>query len=348
MRGSTRLTADDLRVGARFLRDLPGFLRSPISLEQARATVRRRFAARARRLVDLVNETFEARESPYARLMRHAGVGPADVAELVAREGVEATLSQLFRAGVYLTVEELKGNRSVVRGTLVFDCDRSAIVNPRAVVHGLAETSGSRGPRSPVPIDLASIADHAVNTQLALAAHGGAEWRHAHYGAPGGTAVRIRSSTRRRDGRPIAGSHRSSSPRRAEPALPRRIGGLATRQRARRRAATRTTLAPFADPAPIVRWLEREFSLGRTPHVWTFASSAVLVCQAASIREATCVAPGSPRVASPPPRPAERRSRPPAPSCFRGWGRPRPTSCLTPARRRPRRTTCTSSRIVSR
>jgi hypothetical protein len=33
---------------------------------------------------------------------------------------------------------------------------------------------------------------------------------------------------------------------------------------------------------PIARWLADELKKGRIPHVWTFASSAVLICQAAS------------------------------------------------------------------
>jgi hypothetical protein len=42
------------------------------------------------------------------------------------------------------------------------------------------------------------------------------------------------------------------------------------------------TLAPLDAPLPVARWLADELQNGRTPHVWTFASSAVLVCQAAN------------------------------------------------------------------
>ena len=42
------------------------------------------------------------------------------------------------------------------------------------------------------------------------------------------------------------------------------------------------TLVPLDAPLPIARWLADELKQGRIPHVWTFASSAVLICQAAS------------------------------------------------------------------
>ncbi len=281
-RGSTRLSADDLRVGVRFLADLPRFLRTPFSLEQARAKVKERLAARSERLLALVSEACGNHDSPYAKLLGHAGLEPAAVAELVARDGVEDTLATLLRAGVYLTVDELKGRRPVRRGSLELTIDRAAIINPRAVVHGLGETSGSGGPSSPVPIDLASIADHAVNTQLALAAHGGHEWRHAHYGVPGGTAVT----------NPLELAKSGRPPDRWFTPIELGTPGLSARYRLGA-AALRfgsaiagvplpgPTFAPFADPSPIVRWLAAELARGRTPHVWTLASSAVLVCQAA-------------------------------------------------------------------
>jgi hypothetical protein len=236
--------------------------------------------------------------------MRNAGVTPADVAERVERDGVEATLSELFRSGVYLTVEELKGHRPVTRGGLEFELDRSTLINPHAVVHGISETSGSRGPRTPVPIDLASIADHAVNTQLALAAHGGNEWRHAHYGAPGGTAV----------SNPLEHAKAGRPPDRWFTPVELSAPGLSARYRigsAVLRIGSALagvplpgpTLAPIRDPAPIVRWIERELTGGRTPHVWTFASSAVLICRAAvesgaDVRGARFTAGGEPTTAA--------------------------------------------------
>ena len=39
--------------------------------------------------------------------------------------------------------------------------------------------------------------------------------------------------------------------------------------------------APLDDPLPLVRWLRATLGAGRIPHVWTFASWAILACEAA-------------------------------------------------------------------
>ena len=87
----------------------------PANADLARGRARKvaeRLASRADRLVALVSDAFASRGSPYATLLRHAGLEPAGVAEMAAREGVDGTLARLLRAGVYLTVDELKGRRS--------------------------------------------------------------------------------------------------------------------------------------------------------------------------------------------------------------------------------------------
>jgi len=277
------LTGDDLRVGLRFLAALPRFLRSPFSLEQARAEVRQRFEQRAARFLDRVTEACRVPDSPYAKLLGHAGCTLPDLRDRVAREGVEGALQELLRAGVYLSGDEFKSRRPVIRGSLKFTVDPLSLLNPRSVVHGLSESSGSRGARTPVPVDLAFIHDHAINTHLTLAAHGGRNWQHAHYGAPGGTAV-TNPLEFARGGRPPV---RWFTP--VDPAMP----GLDARYRLGARAMRIgsllagvplpvATLAPLDAPLPIARWLADEFNNGRIPHVWTFASSAVLICQAAT------------------------------------------------------------------
>ena len=148
---TTRLSGEDLRVGLRLLAALPRFLRSPFSLAEAREEVKQRFAQRADRFVDRVTEACRVPGSPYATLLQHVGCTLADLRDSVAREGVEGALHGLLKAGVYLTGEEFKSRRPVVRGSLEFTVNPAGLLNPRSVVHGLAESSGSRGARTPVP-----------------------------------------------------------------------------------------------------------------------------------------------------------------------------------------------------
>jgi len=64
-----------------------------------------------------------------------------------------------------------------------------------------------------------------------------------------------------------------------------------------------STLAPLEAPMPIVRWMAEAIAAGRIPHLWTFASSSVLVCQAAlaagiDLRGARFTAGGEPTTAA--------------------------------------------------
>jgi hypothetical protein len=274
---------DDLTVGIRFLTALPGFLRTPLSIEAMRREVRERFVNRETNFVERFGEAMRLPRSPYATLMKHAGCTEADVAAHVRADGIEATLLTLFRSGVYLTCDEFKGRRAVTRGSLVFTVNPASLINPNAVIHGLAESSGSRGPRTPVPIDLAFVRDHAVNTHVALEAHGGREWTHAHHGVPGGTSVTNPlelakgGSTPARWFTPIDLSTRELSPRYRWGVRSMRVVSYAAGVQ-----LPGPTHAPFDDPMPVVKWMTDEIARGRTPHMWGFASTAVMVCQAAA------------------------------------------------------------------
>ena len=113
------LTAlEDVVAGARFLWRLPSFLRRSVSAEDARAILRDRLQRRETDFLALVKHAvFEDRGSPYRRLLGWAGCEYGDIERLVRQRGVEGALSVLFQAGVYLTADELKGRRPVVRGT---------------------------------------------------------------------------------------------------------------------------------------------------------------------------------------------------------------------------------------
>jgi hypothetical protein len=221
--------------------------------------------------------------NPYPTLFRAAGCEPADLARLVGAEGVEGTLQALYRSGVYLTGDEFKGRTPVRRGGVSVAVDPAGVLNPGAVVHGLSQSSGSRGARTVVPIDLAFIRDHAVDTLLTLHAHGGDRWVHAHWGAPGGTAVT----------NPLEFAKGGNPPARWFSSIDLAAPGLHPRYRWGARALwlgsrlagvpmPGATHVPLDDPTPIARWMANVLGQGRTPHLWTFASSAVLVARAAT------------------------------------------------------------------
>ena len=95
----------DAVLGAGLLARLPAFLRAPISLAEAEATIQRRLARRAADFLDLARRAVYAHPgSPYRLLLKHAGCEYGDLERLVRTQGLEETLNVLFRQGVFLTV----------------------------------------------------------------------------------------------------------------------------------------------------------------------------------------------------------------------------------------------------
>src|ERR1700741_1358178 len=115
-----RAVGDAVMLG-RFTRDVPRFLRTPITLEAARDTLRRDLASREQRFLAIADRAIYSRPtSPYARLLRNAGCQVGDLRALVAREGIEGALRTLADAGVHVTFDEFKGRREAIRGSQRF------------------------------------------------------------------------------------------------------------------------------------------------------------------------------------------------------------------------------------
>src|SRR5262249_18755430 len=140
-----------------------------------------------------------------------AGCAYADLERLVQREGIEGALSDLFRHGVYLTIEEFKGRRQVVRGSVTFVIDPASLRNPRRSTGMLDRSGGSRGTGTLVPIDLAFLRDRAVNARLFLDARRGRLGSSASGRFPGPRSRRS-STTLGREPWLCAGSRRSIPP----------------------------------------------------------------------------------------------------------------------------------------
>jgi hypothetical protein len=151
-----RLLGETLE-GARFLASLPRFLRRPITLDEARTALRHRLEHRADDFLWLAREVISRQPSgPYRQLLALAGCEYGDLERLVRREGVEAALATLLRHGVYLTVDEFKGRRPIVRGRTTIGVETDALRDPGAARHLSVHTGGSRGAGSSVSIDLAT------------------------------------------------------------------------------------------------------------------------------------------------------------------------------------------------
>jgi hypothetical protein len=72
---------------------------------------------------------------------------------MVQRDGLEAALSRLHDAGVYVTLEEFKGRAPICRPGLEFEVSERDFDNPLLTAHYEGLTGGSRGGGSRVAID---------------------------------------------------------------------------------------------------------------------------------------------------------------------------------------------------
>ena len=101
----------------RFTRGWRDYVRRTLSLDEAKATVRRGKERRAARLIELVTRrVFGCPGSPYLKLFAAAGCELGDFRALVGREGLEGALRALYESGIHVSFEEFKGLSPAVRG----------------------------------------------------------------------------------------------------------------------------------------------------------------------------------------------------------------------------------------
>jgi hypothetical protein len=273
----------EIRTGVGLALALPGFLRRPFSIAEAHAMVNHRLRNRAENFLELMRRAvFAGGPSPYRPLLAAAGCELGDLEAGVRSRGLEATLADLATSGVCLSLEEFKGRRAVRRGSVNCELEFDVLRNPLVQSHLAVQSSQSRGASAPVPVDLAFVRDHAVDTHLTLDVLGGRDWDHAHYGVPGGGAMTnlldfaVGGRPAKRFFSPVEAGSRGLHPRyRWSGRLLRSAGAVAGVR------IPALEYAPFDDPFPIVRWMSETLARGRTPHLWTYSSSAVRVCQRA-------------------------------------------------------------------
>ena len=178
--------ADEVARLSRFARDLPRYLRQPLAVENARQTIRDRLATREPRFLRYVERAiFRQPDSPYRRLLNHVGCELGDLRDMVRQDGIEGALTILSAGGVYVTFDEFKGRRPIVRGSLRFSPSPNDFDQPGLPCHFAIPTSGTGGRPTPVRHSLVSNVEIAGATAIALASLGLSRPRQAFWlGAP--------------------------------------------------------------------------------------------------------------------------------------------------------------------
>ena len=169
------------------------FLSEPITLERAKEELRAAVADREDRFLGLVRARVYARpSSPFLKLLRWCGCDYAELEHQVRRYGLEATLERLAAEGVYLTADEAKGKKEVVRGNESFRVDPRSLENTELSANYFSQSSGTsnRPTRSAVSLDRLAI--WALIGSVFYAAHDLFSCSHAVYDAalPAGGGLR--------------------------------------------------------------------------------------------------------------------------------------------------------------
>jgi hypothetical protein len=100
---------------------LPKFFREQVTVARAKEEIRRHLENRGDNFLELVRTyIYERPSSPYRQLLKFAGCDFSDLRAYVRRHGLEEALKKLAMEGVYLTSDEFKGKKDVVRGGLTF------------------------------------------------------------------------------------------------------------------------------------------------------------------------------------------------------------------------------------
>jgi hypothetical protein len=259
-----------------FLPALAAHLHRPLTVEAARAILRRRLEQRESDFLSLMRDSvFGNRRSPYGPLLRRAGCEYGDLAAMVQRDGVEGALRRLLSEGVYLTVAETNGSRSAVRGDVRVTVGLARLRSPAWVVNEPAAPDGL--PRR-MGLYRAMLVDAALSATLFIDARRGAAWHHATWNF-------VRLSTNilwllRLTG-PGYGPDRWFT--RVDPAkfpthqrIARLARGLAAAVGGR---IPRQEYSPLEDPARIIDWMTEKRRAGGTPHLQSTASALVGLAQ---------------------------------------------------------------------
>jgi hypothetical protein len=166
------IPASNLKTYLQLVFELRRFLREPLSLEQCKEIVKRRLEEREKNFIGVAKRTiYENERSPYLKLLGHAGCEFGDFRGSILREGIEKTLEELRASGVYLTYDEFKGRREVVRNGKTFKFEQSDFNNPILSHHLTIQTGGTTGKGVEVPVGFDLIAQTAVYRALLFDIH---------------------------------------------------------------------------------------------------------------------------------------------------------------------------------
>jgi hypothetical protein len=178
----------------RFLVGLRRHLRDQVGPADCRKRLDELLAGRDEAFLRILERGVYAKKgSPYRRLLEHAGIELGDAARLVRDEGAEAALSRLHEEGVYVTLDEFKCRRPIVRPGLELPVRVEDFDNPLLTEHYELRSGGSRSAGRRTKLDLGLLADDAAHHWHLHDAFGVVDrpWAVWHTVPPGGIGIKM-------------------------------------------------------------------------------------------------------------------------------------------------------------
>src|SRR5688572_10215098 len=158
---------------SRYASGLRTFFAAPVKHDQCLAAVQNQLRRRTETFLSILERgVFQNAGSPWLALLRHAQVEFSQVVRWVERSGVEGALDELYARGVYLTLDEFKAKKPILRDGLELRPKPHDFDNPLLTCHYESKTGGSRGNRTRLMIDLDLLAYEAAQTSLMLSQFG--------------------------------------------------------------------------------------------------------------------------------------------------------------------------------
>lgn len=258
-------------------------MRRRFTLEEARSIQAAHLRERESRFVAFLDRVvFERPGSVLSRLFQHAGVAHEDLCALVERDGLEEALRLLFREGVYLTVDEFKGRKPVLRGSLRIEASTASFRNPLAAFHVAARSGGSRSASAPFLIDLAYVRACAVACAVYMDARGGWSWWNGIWETPGaGSRFRLLKLSCFGSGPTAWFTQVDPSLRNLDPVFRWSERAMRWGTRVGGRGVPQPVVATPEEPLPVARWARQVLDVGETPHLLGPPSSFVRLASAA-------------------------------------------------------------------
>lgn len=163
---------------------IPDFLRERVSVALAEEKIKQDLERREENFLEVARaQIYERPESPYLRLLKLARCEFGDLQTHVRGHGLESTLEKLAREGVYLTSDEFRGKKEVLRGRETFRISPRDLVRTDST-HGLSiQTGGTRNSPIRSVLSTARLAEQTYELAILFSAHRLSSCSHAIYDA---------------------------------------------------------------------------------------------------------------------------------------------------------------------